>query len=154
VLRYTRQKTDVLATIPLPEHLIILLRGVPLEADSVGPHQPFRSQESLASINATTWRMRLHRVFELSGIAEVTTGLGRVRRPHPKMIRDTFAIYHLRQGVPIYSVSRMLGHTRTEQTETAYLPYVAELDAAHIAAVRKTMTGTPRKGGRKVVQMQ
>jgi hypothetical protein len=45
VLRYRRQKTDVLATVPLPDNLVILLRDIPLERDSVGPAQPFRQRD-------------------------------------------------------------------------------------------------------------
>src|SRR5438309_2223060 len=43
VLRYRRQKTGELATVPLPAHVIALLRDIPLERDSVGPTMPFRS---------------------------------------------------------------------------------------------------------------
>src|SRR5207248_3302466 len=47
VLRYRRHKTKELAVVPLPEHVLVDLRGVPLEEDSVGPTQPFRTKDTL-----------------------------------------------------------------------------------------------------------
>jgi integrase len=152
VLRYRRTKTDVLATIPLPDHLVALLRNIPMERDSIGPEQPFRQTNCAAKSDTRLWAHRLENVFKLAGITEVRTELGRVRTPHAKMLRDTFAVGELRKGVPLHSVSKMLGHSKTLTTERAYLPWVAELEQGHIAAVRNAWANAapPKATGEKV----
>jgi len=153
VLRYRRQKTKVLATVPLPEHVQTLLRDIPMERDSIGPGQPFRSKDTKPNSDTRKWQNRLNQLFKLTGITEVRTD-HRIRKPHPKMLRDTFAVGHLRLGVPLYSVAKMLGHTKTETTERAYLPWVKELEEAHIAVVRKSLVAAkPKTKGRKVVNI-
>lgn len=154
VLRYRRQKTDVLATVPLPEHVVALLRDIPMERDSLGPGQPFRTNAKPGS-DTVTWARRLQSVFALAEITEVRTELGRIRKPHAKMFRDTFAVWNLSNGVSLYSVSKMLGHSKTETTERAYLPFVRELQEAHIASVRKAHAGVAPKPvkGKKVVSI-
>lgn len=153
VLRYRRQKTGVLATIPLPERVIVLLRDIPPERDSVGPQQPFRQSGSTAGSDTRTWARRLEFLFKLAGIKEVQTDF-RVRTPHAKMLRDTFAVWHLRHGARIHTVSKMLGHSKISTTEAAYLPWVKELDQAHIEDARKSLAHVPKiKRGRKIVQI-
>jgi integrase len=153
VLRYRRQKTKVLATVPMPDHVAVMLREIPLDRDSVGPNQPFRSRNATPGSDTRRWQNRLDQLFKLAGITAVQTEHGRVRRPHPKMFRDTFAVGHLRNGVSIHSVAKMMGHTKTETTERAYLPWVKELETAHIAAVRNTMVKPKASRGRKVVSI-
>jgi integrase len=138
VLRYRRQKSSELATIPLPEHVVKLLRTVPLEHDSTNPAQPFRTGAELMSDTAK-WHRRVTKVFDLAGIKKVRTELGRMRDPHPHMLRDTFAVWHLRHGARLHTVSKMLGHAKTTTTEKSYLPWVKELDEAHIADARRSL---------------
>jgi len=154
VLRYRRQKTGVLATVPLPDHVAALLRSVPLERDSVGQEQPFRQKDVLLQSDTAVWARRLAALFELAGITEARTD-HRIRKPHAKMFRDTFAVGHLRNGVPLHSVAKMLGHAKTETTERAYLPWVKELEEAHIAIVRKALAASAPKAakGKKVVNI-
>src|SRR5206468_7373080 len=106
VLRYRRQKTEELATVPLPDHVLALLNDIPLERDSTGPQQPFRTNAALSSDTAT-WSRRLQTLFRLAGITEVKTD-HRVRKPHAHMLRDTFAVWHLRHGAKIHTVAKML----------------------------------------------
>lgn len=154
VLRYRRQKTGVLATVPLPEHLVVMLRDVPFERDSVGPEQPFRQKGCTAPSDTRTWARRLESLFALGGIKEVRTD-HRVRTPHAKMLRDTFAVSHLRHGASVHTVSKMLGHSTIMMTEHAYLPWVKELEQAHIADARRALEQMPKpKTGRKVVQLR
>jgi integrase len=153
VLRYRRQKTGKWAIVPLPAAVVALLRDIPMERDSVGPEQPFRCKDTIPDSDTRKWQNRLNQIFKLAGITEVRTD-HRIRRPHPKMLRDTFAVGHLRNGVPIYSVAKMLGHSKTDTTERAYLPYCKELDEAHIAVVRKMMDGAaPKATNRKIVNI-
>jgi integrase len=85
------------------------------------------------------WHRRVTKVFDLAGIKKVRTELGRMRDPHPHMLRDTFAVWHLRHGARLHTVSKMLGHAKTTTTEQSYLPWVKELDEAHIADARRSL---------------
>ena len=154
VLRYRRQKTRELATVQLPEHVLALLRNVPLEHDSVGPDQPFRMKDFTPKADRITWTKRLLRLFELAGIKEVTNDLGRKRPPHVYMLRDTFAVWCLCNGVPLHAVAKMIGHSNPATTAKHYLPWVPELQAATIAEHRKALAAAKPKGkGRKVVNI-
>jgi integrase len=146
VLRYRRQKTSELATVQLPERVIVLLREIPLEKDSVGIDQPFRTNAKRASDTAT-WARRLQEIFKLAGITEVHTGSGKTRRPHAHMLRDTFAVWNLRHGASIYAVAKMLGHSDPTTTAKAYLPWVKELESATLSEGRKALAqGMPKPG--------
>jgi len=155
VLRYRRQKTGELATLQLPEHLIALLRNVPLERDSVGSGHPFRMKGYTPHSDTVTWRKRLMKLFTLAGIEEVRNELGKSRKAHPHMLRDTFAAWNLRHGVALHSVAKMLGHSNPATTAKAYLPFVKELEQATIADGRKALAaGKPKDGqGRKVLNI-
>ena len=153
VLRYRRQKTGELATVPLPEHLLVLLRGVPLE-NGATESQPFRMTSNLTS-DCRRWQHRLDRLFELAGINEVRTERGTTRKPHPHMLRDSFAVWHLRHGAQIRTVAKMLGHSNTRTTEKSYLPWCSELEAAHLADARQSLAAaTPKPRNRRLVSIR
>ena len=153
VLRYRRQKTGELATVPLPERLLILLRGVPLE-NGATEAQPFRTTSNLTS-DCRKWQHRLDRLFELAGITEVRTERGTTRKPHPHMLRDSFAVWHLRHGAQIRTVAKMLGHSNTRTTEKSYLPWCSELEAAHLADARQSLAAaTPKPRNRRLVSIR
>jgi len=136
VLTYRRKKTGELAIVPLPDHVRTLLRDVPLERDSIGPEMPFRSKTSDLFSDTRKWEHRYDTLFRLAGITEVKTD-HRIRKPHPYMFRDTFAVWYLTHGAKLRTVSRMLGHSNTETTEKAYLPWVREVQQHHIDDARK-----------------
>lgn len=150
VLRYRRQKTGVLATVPLPDRVVVLLRSVPLERDSVGPAMPFKQTDATVGSDTRTWARRLEGLFKLAGITEVRTE-HRVRKPHAKMLRDTFAVWHLRHGASIHTVAKMMGHAKTATTEECYLPWVKELEQAHIDDARRALAHLPQSDGEKVI---
>jgi integrase len=137
VLRYRRQKTKELGTVKLPPHVLIALRSLPLEPGCTA-ERPFRTNHIGQASNTGKWSRRLRELFKLAGIVEVRTDF-RVRRPHAKMLRDTAAVWWLRHGVPIHSVSKALGHSSVTTTERAYLPWVKELEDSHIAAMDRVM---------------
>jgi integrase len=154
VLRYHRQKTGELATVPLPANVVALLRDVLLERDSVGPEQPFRTT-GCAKANSDTrkWHHRLKTLFKLAGITAVKTARG-TRKAHPHMLRDTFAVWHLRHGAKLHTVAKMLGHSKTTTTEQSYLPWVKELEQAHIEDARASLAnGAPKSKGKKVLRI-
>jgi integrase len=155
VLRYRRQKTGELATVQLPDHVVAALRNVPLEADSIGKGQPFRMRDYTPHSDTVTWRKRLMKLFVMAGITEVRNDVGKSRAAHPHMLRDTFAVWNLRNGVHLHSVAKMLGHSNPTTTAKAYLPWVKELEAATIAQGRAALekaASKPAKGS-KVVKM-
>ena len=139
VLRYRRQKTHVVAVVPLPDHVVDLLRSVPLEPGSIGPDQPFRTKDNSPHSDTIAWRKRLMRLFALAGITEVRNEVGRARNPHPHMLRDSFAVWNLRHGVPLHCLSKMLGHKSPLETAKSYLPFVQELETSMIEAARKAL---------------
>jgi integrase len=155
VLRYRRQKTGELATVQLPDHVVTLLRNVPLEKDSVGEGQPFRMKDFTPHSDTVTWRKRLMKLFVAAGITEVRNDLGKTRPAHPHMLRDTFAVWNLRHGVSLHSVAKMLGHSDPPTTAKAYLPWVKELEQATIAQGRAALEKAASKPakGQKVVSM-
>ena len=116
---------------------------------------PFRMKQFTAHSDTVTWRKRLFVVFKLAGITSARTELGTTRKPHPHMLRDTFAVWHLRHGARLHTVAKMLGHSRTVTTERAYLPWVKELEEAHIADARKSLAhAKPKvKKGQKAVRV-
>lgn len=148
-------KTGELATVQLPEHVIALLRNVPLERDSVGSDRPFRMKDFTPHSDTVMWRKRLMKLFALAGIKEVRNEVGKSRRPHPHMLRDTFAVWNLRHGVPLHAVAKMLGHSDPTTTAKAYLPWVKELEQATIAEGRNALNKAAPKAvkGQRVVRM-
>jgi integrase len=151
VLRYRRQKTGFLATVPLPSHVITLLRDIPLAHDSVGHEMPFRTKNRAVDSDTHKMMTRMQALFRLAGIKEVRTEQGRKRTPHIHMMRDSFAVWHLQHGARIHTISKMLGHAKTTTTEKAYLPWVKELEEAHIADARKALAQAAPKARGKVV---
>ncbi len=138
ILRYRRQKTGGRAFAPIPRPVLEELRAVPPERDSVGAAMPFRTRDVDVNSDTRKWGRRVQTLFQLAGIDKVQTEHG-MRPPHPHMLRDTFAVGHLRKGAALRTVSKMLGHAKTMTTEKAYLPWVDELEKAHIADARKSM---------------
>lgn len=148
VLRYSRKKTSERAVVLLPAHVVESLRRVPLELDCIGPEQPFRTGVDLNS-DCATWSRRMKKLFKLAGIEKIQTEV-RERKPHAHMFRDTMAVWNITHGVPLKTVSRMLGHSKTSTTEAAYLPWVEKMETAHIADQRRALDSiAPAKKARR-----
>ena len=140
-LRYTRKKTGTLATVQLPEHVVTLLRSA----------KPFRRSDITLESSIHEWRRDLQRLFAKAGITEVKTDVG-VRPAHPHMLRDTCAVWYLRHGMGVYGVAKILGHSDPTITAKAYLPFVKELEQAHIAENKEILAAAKPKtsAGEKV----
>jgi integrase len=154
-LRYRRHKTGERAVVPLPAHLIALLRNVPLEPDSIGPDQPFRTKGNILKSDVRRWQRHVVLVFKRAGITEVKTENGKTRAPHCHMLRDTCGVSALRRGAALHTVSRMLGHSNVTTTQKAYMPFCRELEDSQIADARAAQTAAAPKPstGKKVVQI-
>lgn len=142
-LRYKRQKTDELATVDLPENVLALLRSVP------GGEQPFLRSSISPEGNAHAWRRQLQALFAKAGITVVKTDVGE-RPAHPHMLRDTCAVWYLRHGMGLHGVAKILGHSNPLITSKSYLPFVKELETAHIAENRAVLEAAKPKETGKV----
>jgi len=149
VLRYSRTKTHTLATVKLPEHVIILLRDVPLDTDNT-QEQPFRRKGIVLESCQHEWRLDLQDLFKSAGITKVKTDIGE-RTAHPHMLRDTCAVWYLRHGMSLHGVSKIMGHSNPTITAKHYLPFVKEMETAHIAENRGILDATKPKQTGKVV---
>jgi len=148
VLRYTRNKTGKLATVKLPAHVVTLLRNIPLEPDATS-EQPFRRNNVAIEGCIQTWRARLQNLFAQAGITKVKTEVG-VRSAHPHMLRDTCAVWYLRHGMSLHGVAKILGDT-VKTVEKHYLPFVQELEKAHIEENSKILDAAKPKETGKVL---
>ena len=162
VLRYIRTKTGVQAVVPLQEHMIGLLKEIPLGLRSV-PDMPFRYVRTDLDSDVHNWSLRIGRLLKDAGVVEVQLveksgvpafdrhGSPVLKASNVKMFRHTFAVGCLVAGVPKENVARMLGHIGTDMIDQHYAPWVKGLDDAHIRKVREIMAqAKPRKGLRVV----
>jgi integrase len=152
VLRYKRKKTGTIATVKLPDHVMALLRSVPLEKYN-SPDQPFLRPGVDIDSCIQDWRLALQDLFAMAGVAEVKTDV-RTRPAHPHMLRDTCAVWYLRHGMSLYGVAKILGHSNPTITARAYLPFVKELEKAHIAENEEVLVAARPKDTSKVVRMK
>jgi integrase/recombinase XerD len=138
VFTYRRQKTGVQTWgILFPPDVSQMLRAVPDQYGQVGSDMPFRTSCVALHEDCRNWRRRLKNVFDRAGILSVETDVNEARDPHPKMMRDSFALNRLNSGVDILNVSKMLGHKSVKTSIDYYLPKMKSRDDAHLAMLRK-----------------
>ena len=142
------------ATVRVPQHVRDLLKICPPERDAVSKTQLFRSRGVTLHSLTQRWRERFKTVCDVAGITEIQTGVrGRMQQPHPHALRDTFAVWMLRKTRNVKAVSKMLGHANSIITETSYLPWVKELEEAHLEICDEALSHivVPKKAMAKVV---
>jgi integrase/recombinase XerD len=100
------QKTGTPVRIPLPKHVCAALESLPA-GDSL-----FWSGHGLLKSAIEDWRRRFKAVADLA----------HVKHAHFHRPRDSFAIGLLEKGVPIESVSVLLGHSDIKVTLKHYRP--------------------------------
>jgi integrase len=113
-------KTGTPVYVPLPAHLVEALRNVPA-GPKPNPRYFFWSGNGSPKSVVANWQRSYRRLFALANIIEPD---GSVKRCHPHMFRDTFAVEMLLAGVPIDQVSILLGHASVKITEKHYSPWV------------------------------
>jgi integrase len=114
------QKTGTPVRIPLPARVLEGLGTLP------GREYFFWSGNGLLKSAIEDWR----RSFKL------LAGLAKVNRAHFHRLRDSFAVALLEKGVPIESVSVLLGHSDVRVTLKHYRPWVKSLQDKLEADVR------------------
>ena len=118
------QKTGTPVRIPLPPDLLQDLCHLKL----VGGF--YFAVESSDPMNiAEYYRRRLNKVAIAAGLAHPRKkGSPRTKHAiHPHRFRDTFAVRLLEKGVPLETVSILLGHTDLRTTQRSYAPWVKSL---------------------------
>lgn len=136
-----RAKTGVPVYVVLPPHVVQLLKNVPPGAKP-NPRYFFWSGNGLPKTAVADWQRSYRRLFEVAALMQPD---GTMKRCHPHMFRDTFAIELLLAGVPIDQVSVLLGHKSVKTTEKHYAPWVKarqqQLEASVQAAWPKQENG-------------
>jgi integrase len=134
----TRRKVNLVTKIALPPEVAVRLRSIPPE-DGSSPEQPFLFAGTRMQQNKRVWRDRFRKLCFKAGILEVTTEIGKVRWPHPHMLRDTFAISALEEGIGLREVSVMCGHKSTVMTERSYARWTEIQDQRSLEAQRAVL---------------
>lgn len=113
-------KTGTPVYVPLPPHVVELLRNVP---DGLKPSRMyfFWSGNGDPKTYVANWQRSYRRLFEVANLQKPD---GTPKRCHCHMFRDTFAVEMLLAGVPIDQVSILLGHSSVRITEKHYSPWV------------------------------
>ena len=119
-------KTGHPVSIPLPHFVIEALAS--LDND----HEAFYFWSGVSTLKSrlTEWQERLKKVFVIAGIPA----------GHGHRLRDTFSVDLLSKGVPLQTVSLLLGHSSIRTTEKHYAPFVKATQIALEDAVKKTWT--------------
>jgi integrase len=165
VLRYVRTKTGIQAVVPLPAHMVELLKEIPLGPDNL-PDMPFRYTGNDLDSDVHNWSRRIGMVLRDAGVVKVQLveksgvpafdrhGNPVMKATNVKMLRHTFAVGWLIAGAPKENVARMLGHVRTDMIDAHYAPWVKGLDDAHIRKMREVMALAKPKKNLKLVSKQ
>jgi len=117
------QKTGVPVWVPLPKEVLDAL-GACDEGDGFY----FRRGVGTVKTEITEWQQRLKQVYKIAGLPD----------GHSHRLRDTFAVALLTKGVPLQTVSILLGHSSISTTEKHYAPWVQSRQLALEAAVKVT----------------
>lgn len=108
LLLYT-QKTGTPVWLPLPQSVVGELRRI----DEGGPYYFWTGNGSEKS-GVSVWQRTLSKLFEKAGVVN----------GHAHRFRDTFSVNLLQAGVPLETVSILLGHSSVKVTEKHYAPWV------------------------------
>jgi len=103
-------------------------RNPPRMACDEGNEYLFYRQVGKPKSAITEWQQRLKLVYNMAGVKD----------GHSHRLRDSFSVDLLSHGVPIHTVSLLLGHKSVRLTEKHYAPYVQATQDALEAAVRLT----------------
>lgn len=123
ILLYTA-KTGTPVYLPLPPEAVEALAKL----ETNGNGRFFSTGKAKPQTARANWSRYLARLFELGGI----------EGGHSHRFRDTFAVELLLAGVPLETLSILLGHSSVKITERHYKPWVRTLQQKLEEEVRKT----------------
>jgi len=137
-------KTGTPVYVPLPPHVVEALENVP-SGPKPNPRYFFWSGNGQPKSVVADWQRSYRRLFKL---VNLTLPDGSLKRCHPHMFRDTFAVEMLLAGVPIDQVSLLLGHASVKITEKSYSPFVKARQVQLQKSVRNAwQVGQPQNSG-------
>ncbi len=128
---HQQRKTGVPVLVPLPPFVVALLKEQATR--SVHPDYFFWTHVGSVQSACSSWKRTLYRIFELAGVSD----------GHAHRFRDTFSVALLLKGVPLESVSQLLGHTSIRVTERSYAPWIKARQDKLEEAVRMTWAEQP-----------
>ncbi len=128
-----RAKTGSPVYVPLPPDVAESLRNIP-PGPSPNPRYFFWSGNGSPKSVVGNWQRSFRRLFKIANLRRDDSS---IKRCHPHMLRDTFAVEMLLAGVPLEQVSILLGHKSVKITEKHYAPWVKARQEQLAANVRK-----------------
>ncbi len=117
-------KTGVPVHIPLPAEVLNAL------SDCEEPSARYFWPGGSLKTWTTEWQARLKKVAVIAGVAD--------HRGFAHRLRDTFSVELLQNGVPLETVSLLLGHTDIRTTQKHYAPWVKSRQDTLERAVKAT----------------
>lgn len=150
-----QKKTGEPVYCPVPPHVAELLLNVPgSQKGNTNERYFFWTGEGLTKTITSNWQRSYTKLFKL---AKIKGPDGQPKRCHPHMLRDTFAVESLLNGMRLEEVSVILGHSSVKITEKHYMPWVRARQASlnesamqswvrqGIVRAPKRESGRPRK---------
>jgi integrase/recombinase XerD len=116
-----QQKTGNAVYIPIPDAVLFALKQI--ESGELY----FWSGQGNPKSAVGDWQRSLRKLFKLAGI----------KNGHAHRFRDTFAVSLLNHGVPLHTVSVLLGHSSIRTTEKHYAPWVKSRQEELESSVKK-----------------
>jgi len=124
--------------VTIPSDVADELRALPVPPASSARYFFWTGNGTKKSVTSM-WQRSLKRLFNAANLKNKD---GTLKRAHPHMLRDRFAVQLLLCGVPLHDVAVLLGHTSIRTTEKHYAPFVMarmeQLDATVKAAWQST----------------